>query len=66
MLTIGEMSLSIKKLIEVEIETIFLRILKKSLDTNAFIAEEVKKTLSNLVKNCSDIKIMPLIVSDID
>ncbi len=57
------MTLSIKKVIEIEIETIFLRILKKSLDTNAFIAEEVRKTLSNLVKNCSDVKIMPLIVN---
>lgn len=38
--------------------------MKKSNDTNIFISEEVKKSLENLSNNCSDSKIIVLIVNN--
>lgn len=45
LMTLIEMSQTYTRLLEVELESIMNKLLKKSMDTSVFIAEEVKRAL---------------------
>lgn len=52
-LVINELSNRSKKLLDSEVEMIFRKLLKKTLDSSSFIAEEVRKALISICSNCS-------------
>lgn len=51
--TLNEMAAKIKRGLDTEIDLIFNKLIKKSLDSNSFISEEVKKVLVTLCSNCN-------------
>lgn len=63
MLTASEMVERLKKSLDNESELLLTKLIKKGLDSNAFMAEEVKKTLINVTISCSESKIIPALVT---
>lgn len=63
MMTISEMGWKMKRLIEVELEGSFSKLVKKGMDANAFILDEVKSALASLSSNCTPVKIINLCLS---
>ena len=57
------MSEKLKTKIDPEVELIFTKLMKKGMDSNIFISDEVKKALETLCQNCSDSKIVPLLIT---
>ncbi|KAL4509150.1 hypothetical protein ABPG72_018081 [Tetrahymena utriculariae] len=58
MMTISEMAYKLKKHVEIQIDGTFAKLMKKGMDANVFILEEVKKALISLCTNCSPQKIL--------
>lgn len=50
---INELAFKVKKQLDSEFDLIFSKLIKKSLDTNSFISEEVKKALISICSNCN-------------
>lgn len=50
-----------KKGLDSELDLIFNKLIKKSLDTNSFISEEVKKVLVTVCSSCNESKVMNLL-----
>lgn len=46
------------------LEAIFVKLFKKSQDTNSFIVEEVKKCMASLCMYCTSAKITSIIVTN--
>ena len=63
MITMMEMLLSLKKILDSEVENLLTRLVKKSMDTKNIISEEVKKCTAALCLNCSDNKILPTLLA---
>ena len=63
LITLNEMSQVLKKQLDAEADTVLLRLIKKGNDSNNFIADEVKKTITAIAQNCSDIKMIPCLAS---
>lgn len=63
MLTTTELVEKLKKTLDSEADHLFSRLMKKGLDANAFISEEVKKGLIAISSNCSENKTIPLLLS---
>ena len=63
MIAMMEMLFSMKKMLDPEVENLLTRLIKKSMDTNNFISEEVRKCTASLCLNCSDSKILPTLLS---
>eukprot|EP01016_Furgasonia_blochmanni_P018840 TRINITY_DN2125_c0_g1_i2.p1 TRINITY_DN2125_c0_g1~~TRINITY_DN2125_c0_g1_i2.p1 ORF type:complete len:507 (+),score=31.93 TRINITY_DN2125_c0_g1_i2:406-1926(+) len=59
MITLNEIICSLKKQVDPEAESIMVRLIKKTTDTNNFIGEEVRKTCVSLCQMCSEPKILP-------
>lgn len=62
LITLNEMSQVLKRSLDSEAEPIILKLIKKGNDANSFISEEVKKTIAAVAANCSDTKIIPILV----
>ena len=58
---ISEMYTQLKKQLDCDLELIFSKLIKKTLDTNSFISEEVKKALMAVCSNGHDAKVMTLL-----
>ncbi|EAR91989.2 CLASP amine-terminal protein (macronuclear) [Tetrahymena thermophila SB210] len=58
MMTISEMAYKLKKHVEIQIDGTFAKLMKKGMDANVFILEEVKKALISLCTNCTPQKIL--------
>lgn len=52
-MTLNELALKVKKALDSELDLIFNKLIKKSLDANSFISEEVKKVLVTVCSNCN-------------
>lgn len=63
MLTTIELAEKMKKFLDPETEHFLGRLLKKGLDANAFITEEVRKGLTAICKNCSENKTIPILIT---
>ena len=48
-------------MLDPELEGIFSRLIRKTLDTNSFISEEVRKTLILLSTNCNEGKVLSIL-----
>lgn len=57
----GECAQVLGKIIDSELDGIFSRLMRKTLDANSFISEEVKKTLIAVSTNCSEGKVISLL-----
>jgi hypothetical protein len=64
MITISELSKSLKKLLDPEIDQILSKLFKKGLDANSFISEEVRKTFQNVCFYLSEQKIVSHLLSN--
>lgn len=51
--TLNDLALKVKKGLDSELDLIFNKLIKKSLDANSFISEEVKKVLVTVCSNCN-------------
>ncbi|KAL4466847.1 hypothetical protein ABPG74_010444 [Tetrahymena malaccensis] len=63
MITLTELSEKLKRTLDTESESIVTKLLKKGLDSNSFILEEVKNALITVSQNCSEYKIISIIAS---
>ena len=54
----NELSTKLKRALDPYFDLIFSKLIKKALDTNSFISEEVKKALISLCSNCNENKVM--------
>ena len=63
MLTTTELLEKLKKYLDSEADMLFSRLMKKGLDASAFIIDEVKRGLIAISSNCSENKIIPLLLS---
>ncbi len=50
-LTLNEMSNKLRRVLDTELDMIFNKLIKKTLDANSFISEEVKKALVSICSN---------------
>ena len=62
MLTTTELLEKLKKGLDVDSDLLFSRLMRKGLDSSAFIAEEVRRGLMALASNCSENKVVPLLL----
>lgn len=53
MITLNELTIKMKRLLDPELDYVFGKLIKKAADTNSFITEEVKKALVALAQHCS-------------
>ncbi len=58
MITISDLSLVMRKTLDPYLESMLRSIFKRGNDSNQFIAQEARKTLENIVKNCSLNKVL--------
>lgn len=63
MMTLTEMCQELKKQLDPELESIISKLIKKGSDTNVFIAEEVKKGLVAVCQNCSEARIISVLIN---
>lgn len=63
MITLTELVEKLKRTLDTECEAIVTKLLKKGLDANSFILEEVKNALVTVSSNCSEYKIVSIIAS---
>mgnify|MGYP001398926462 CR=1 FL=1 len=63
LITLTEMCGVLKKQMDSEADMIFAKLIKKGSDANSFISEEVKRALIAVSQNCSDTKIIPILLS---
>ncbi len=56
------MSNKVKKLLDTELDLIFSKLIKKTLDANSFISEEVKKSLVSVCSNSNESRITNLLI----
>lgn len=63
MIALSEISEKMKRGLDTECDAIMSRLLKKGCDSNSFITEEVKNCLILMSSNCSDFKVMQVILS---
>lgn len=63
MMTLTEMCQELKKQLDPELETILSKLIKKGADTNTFISEEVKKALIAICQNCSEGRIISVLLN---
>jgi len=45
------------------LDLVFNKLIKKSLDTNSFISDEVKKVLVTVCSNCNETKVVSLLTA---
>ena len=50
-------------MIDPELDSIFTKLIKKTLDTNSFISEEVRKTLISICSNCNENRVITLLIN---
>lgn len=62
MLALTEICQELKKAVDPEVDQIILKLLKKGMDANAFISKEVRECLQQVCLNCSDCKILPVLL----
>lgn len=60
---INEMYTQLKRQLDCDFDLIFSKLIKKTLDTNSFISEEVKKALLAVCSNASDTKVVTLLTN---
>lgn len=63
MITLGECAEVLKNALDAELDNIFSRLMRKTLDTNSFISEEVKKTMTLVSTNCSESKVLSILIN---
>jgi hypothetical protein len=61
--TLNELALKVKKGLDSELDLIFNKLIKKSLDANSFISEEVKKVLVTVCSSCNESKVVSLLTA---
>lgn len=57
-IVINELSCKLKRTLDPLFDLIFSKLIKKALDANSFISEEVKKSLISLCSNCNEAKVL--------
>lgn len=62
-ITLNEISNKLKKMLDPELDSIFAKLIKKTLDTNSFISEEVKKSLASVCSNCNEGRVVTLLTN---
>ena len=50
-------------MLDPELDSIFAKLIKKTLDTNSFISEEVRKTLISVCSNCNESRVVTLLIN---
>lgn len=63
LITLTEMCIALKKQLDAEAEMMIAKLIKKGSDANSFINEEVRKAFVAVSQNCSETKIIPILVS---
>jgi hypothetical protein len=58
---LNELSGRVKKSLDSEFDLIFSKLIKKSLDANSFISEEVKRALITICSNCNETKVLTML-----
>jgi hypothetical protein len=64
MIALSEMCDALKKAMDPFLDSIFIKLFKKSLDANSFIVEEVIKCMTSLCMYCTSTKIASIIVNN--
>jgi hypothetical protein len=57
-MAVNELSSILKRSLDPYFDLMFSKLIKKALDTNSFISEEVKKALISICSNCNEAKVM--------
>ena len=52
-ITLHDLSNKVKKMLDSDLDSIFSKLLKKSLDANSFISEEVRRAMISVCSNCN-------------
>ena len=61
MIAFTEMIPTFKKQLDPELEAIIMKLIKKGMDTNCFILDEVRKGLISVCQNCSEARLLPIL-----
>jgi hypothetical protein len=62
-ITLNDLSNKMKKGLDTELDSIFTKLLKKTLDTNSFISEEVRRALISICSNGNESKVLNLLMN---
>ena len=62
-ITLNELSNKMKRMLDSDLDAIFTKLIKKTLDANSFISEEVRKTLISICSNCNENRVVPLLIN---
>ena len=62
-ITLNEMSNKMKRVLDTDLDLIFNKLIKKTLDANSFISDEVKKALVSVCSNSSETRISALLIA---
>ena len=60
-ITLHDLSNKVKKNLDTELDSIFSKLLKKTLDANSFISEEVRRALVSVCSNCNETRVVTLL-----
>lgn len=63
LVVLNELSGKVRKQLDSEFDLIFSKLIKKSLDTNSFISEEVKRALITICSNCNEGKVLTMLTN---
>jgi hypothetical protein len=63
LITLSEASNVFKRELDPELEAGIQKLIKKSIDSNSFISDEVRKLMVQLLSNCNESKSVNLLVS---
>lgn len=62
-IALHDLSNQVKKMLDTELDSIFTKLLKKTLDTNSFISEEVRRALISICSNCNENRVVSLLIN---
>lgn len=57
------MSNKLTKMLDSELDSMFSKLLKKTLDANSFISEEVRRALISICSNCNENRVVSLLIN---
>ena len=63
MITLHDLSNKVKKMLDSDLDSIFSKLLKKSLDANSFISEEVRRAMISVCSNCNENRVVTLLAN---
>lgn len=63
LMTLNEISWAFRRELDIHIESAMTKLLKKSIDSNSFISDEVRRVMITIATNCSEIKVIAFLAN---